>query len=161
VILMFCVMSAGMGMTMAPATESVMGSLPREKAGVGSAVNDTAREVGGSLGVAVLGSILSSGYRSSLDLDLSQAPPAAADAIREGVGSALAVAEQAPAGVGPQIVDAARSAFTDAMAPVFWFAAGVALLTAVLVLKLMPSRGEVVVHEAGFEPADEATTPVG
>jgi hypothetical protein len=47
------------------------------------------------------------------------------------------------------------------MAPVFWFAAGVALLTAVLVLKLMPSRGEVVVHEAGFEPADEATTPVG
>ena len=79
-----------------------MGSLPLSKAGVGSAVNDTAREVGGALGVAVLGSILSSSYRSALDLDLSAAPPEAAAAIREGVGSALAAAQQAPDGVAPQ-----------------------------------------------------------
>ena len=61
-ISMFCVMAAGMGMTMAPATESVMGSLPREKAGVGSAVNDTTRQMGGALGVAVIGSVVSSVY---------------------------------------------------------------------------------------------------
>ena len=132
-----------------------MESMPLSKAGVGSAVNDTAREVGGALGVAVLDSILSSSYRSSLDLDLSAAPPVAAAAIREGVGSALAAAQQAPAGVGPQIVDAAQQAFTDAMAPVFWFAAAVVLITAGLVLRIMPSRGAVVTHEAGFEPAED------
>jgi len=52
----------------------------------------------------------------------------------------------------PLVRDNARSAFTDAMTPVFWAAAGVALLTALLVLKFMPSRGDVVVHEAGHEP---------
>ena len=51
-----------MGMVMAPATESVMGSLPRDKAGVGSAVNDTTRQMGGALGVAIIGSVVSSVY---------------------------------------------------------------------------------------------------
>ena len=57
-ILLFCLMAVGMGMVMAPATESVMGSLPREKAGVGSAVNDTTRQMGGALGVAIIGSVV-------------------------------------------------------------------------------------------------------
>ena len=55
---MLVLLGVGMGLAMAPATDSIMGSLPREKAGVGSAVNDTTREVGGALGVAILGSIL-------------------------------------------------------------------------------------------------------
>ncbi len=148
-------LGGGMSMTTAPATGAVMESMPLAKAGVGSAVNDTSREVGGALGVAVLGSILSSGYRSALDLDLAAAPPEAASAIREGVGSALAVAQRAPAGFGTQITDAAQRAFTDAMAPVFWFAAAVVLVTAGLVLRLMPSRGEVVIHETGFEPTED------
>ena len=59
-------MGSGMGLTIAPATESIMGSLPKEKAGVGSAVNDTTRELGGALGVAVIGSILSSVYTAHL-----------------------------------------------------------------------------------------------
>ena len=151
-------LGAGMAMTTAPATGAVMESMPLAKAGVGSAVNDTAREVGGALGVAILGSILASGYRSNLDLDLSQAPPEAATAIQEGVGSALSVAQNpaVPPDVAEQITHAARTAFTDAMSPVFWSAAGVALLTALLVLKFMPSRGEVVTHEAGYEPVEEA-----
>jgi EmrB/QacA subfamily drug resistance transporter len=155
-------LGGGMSLTTAPATGAVMESMPLAKAGVGSAVNDTSREVGGALGVAILGSILSSGYRSNLDLDLSQAPPEAAVAIKEGVGSALAVAQNAPVppSVAEQITNAARSAFTDAMTPVFWAAAGVALFTAVLVLKLMPSRGDVVTHEAGYEPVEEAPAPV-
>ena len=62
VISFFMVMAAGMGMTMAPATESVMGALPRSKAGVGSAINDTTRQVGGALGVAIIGSVVSSVY---------------------------------------------------------------------------------------------------
>ncbi len=59
------VMTAGMGLTMAPATESIMGSLPPAQARVGSAVNDTTRELGAALGVAVLGSLLASGYAST------------------------------------------------------------------------------------------------
>ena len=68
----------GMGLAMAPATEAVMGSLPKDKAGVGSAVNDTTRQVGGALGVAILGSILSSAYGSRLTEGLAgQAVPEA------------------------------------------------------------------------------------
>ncbi len=62
VIVYFMIMAAGMGMTMAPATEAVMGSLPAAKAGVGSAINDTTRQVGGALGVAVIGSVVTSVY---------------------------------------------------------------------------------------------------
>jgi MFS transporter, DHA2 family, multidrug resistance protein len=57
----------GMGLAMAPATESVMGAIPREHAGVGSAINDTLREIGGALGVAVVGSVAASLYKSHLD----------------------------------------------------------------------------------------------
>jgi MFS transporter, DHA2 family, integral membrane protein len=144
-------LGGGMALTTAPATGAVMESMPLAKAGVGSAVNDTCREVGGSLGVAVLGSILASGYRSALDLDLSQAAPGAAAAAQESVGGALGVAEQARGVIGDDlansIIASARQAFTDAMTPVFFCAAAVALLTAGLVLRFMPSRGEVVVHE--------------
>jgi hypothetical protein len=56
----------GVGCTMAPATESIMGSIPRQRAGVGSAVNDTTRQMGGALGVAIVGSVLSSAYRAAL-----------------------------------------------------------------------------------------------
>ena len=62
------VLGLGMGLTMAPATESVMGSLPLAKASVGSAVNDATRTMGGALGVAVLGSLLSSGYLSLIHI---------------------------------------------------------------------------------------------
>ena len=60
---MLVILGVGMGFAMAPATDSIMGSLPPEKAGVGSAVNDTTREIGGALGVAILGSITASSYR--------------------------------------------------------------------------------------------------
>src|SRR6478735_8899004 len=59
-------MAAGMGLARAPATESIMGALPPEQAGVGSAVNDTTREIGGVLGVAILGSIANAGYVANL-----------------------------------------------------------------------------------------------
>jgi predicted MFS family arabinose efflux permease len=137
----------GMALTTAPATGAVMESMPLAKAGVGSAVNDTSREVGGSLGIALLGSLLSSGYRSALDLDLSQAPAAAAEAIRESIGAALGVAGQAPPPFDQLVADGARQAFTDAMGMVFLVAAAVAAATAVLVVRFMPDRGEVVVHE--------------
>lgn len=134
-------LGSGMALSMAPATGAIMESMPLAKAGVGSAVNDTTREVGGALGIAVLGSMLSSGYRSAIDGDLARLPGAAAAAARESVGGALAVAEQLPGDAGTFLRDAAQGAFADAMSVVFLAAAGVGLLAAALVLRFMPRGG--------------------
>ena len=75
-------MGAGMGLAGTPATESIMGALPRDRAGIGSAVNDTTRELGGALGVAIVGSIVSSLYSNQLALP-ENVPAPAADAARE------------------------------------------------------------------------------
>ncbi|MBA2752516.1 MAG: MFS transporter, partial [Actinobacteria bacterium] len=115
------------------------------KAGVGSAVNDTTRELGGSLGVAVLGSLLSSGYRGGFGRGaLSGAsaglPPPLVDAARESVGAALGIAGRVPEAAGDLLSSVARHAFTDAMGAVFLAAAAVALVSAGLVLRFMPGR---------------------
>src|SRR4029079_18363736 len=81
----------GLGATTAPATESIMGSLSADKAGVGSAVNDTTRELGGTLGVAIIGSVFSSVYINALDNGggaFAQLPPDAQHATLESVGAA-------------------------------------------------------------------------
>jgi MFS family permease len=80
------VLGGSMGITAAPATGAIMSSVPLNRAGVGSAVNDTSRELGGALGIAVLGSIATSTYRSGIDV--SGLPPAAAEAAGESVGAA-------------------------------------------------------------------------
>jgi EmrB/QacA subfamily drug resistance transporter len=84
----------GMGTAMAPATEAIMGSLPIAKASVGSAVNDATRTTGGALGVAVLGSLLSSGYRGDMDHVVNGLPGGAAAAAHDSLGGALQVAAQ-------------------------------------------------------------------
>ena len=78
-------------MAMAPATESIMGSLPLAKASVGSAVNDATRTTGGALGVAVLGSLLSSGYRADMDGRRRRPARAGGRAARDSLAGALAV----------------------------------------------------------------------
>ena len=105
-----CLMSVGMGLTMAPATESVMGSLPREKAGVGSAVNDTTRQMGGALGVAIIGTLVASVYSSGISSIASAFGLTAAQttAAKGSLGSALTIAadpnsgDQGPGGVRRQ-----------------------------------------------------------
>jgi EmrB/QacA subfamily drug resistance transporter len=139
---MLVVLSFGMALTMAPATESIMGSLPPAKAGVGSAVNDTTRELGGALGVAVLGSVLSSAYSSKL-LDVlagTPTPPEAAEAASEQLGAALAIADEVGGGAGAALAESARSAFVDGMGTSLLAGAGVALLGAVSVFLYLPSR---------------------
>jgi EmrB/QacA subfamily drug resistance transporter len=147
------VMAAGMAFVMAPATESIMGSLPVDKAGVGSAVNDTTREVGGALGVAVLGSIASSGYSHSIGkvIDGAPMPAAAADAVRESLGAALQVAARAGGQPGALLADAARTAFVEGMATTLVVGAVVALLGAVVALVFLPARAE----EAEVEMPEE------
>lgn len=148
----------GMGATMAPATDSIMGSLPLAKAGVGSAMNDTTRMVGGALGVAVIGSALSSSYGSAVEPALTRLPAAAASVAEDSIGAALQVARR----IGPgaeELAAAARAAFVDAMGDALLIGASVALLGALVVLAWLPSRpvaagsGEVKRSSAGgLEP---------
>jgi hypothetical protein len=107
-----------MGLTMAPATDSVMGSLPLGKAGVGSAVNDTTRQVGGALGVAIIGSVLASTYGSKVGdfLAGTGAPEAAIEGAKSSLGGAQMVAERAATPEqGQALMSVANQAFVDAL----------------------------------------------
>src|SRR5947209_11921699 len=85
------VYGVGMGLTVAPVTESIMGSLPPSRAGVGSAVNDTTRQTGGALGVAVLGSVFAARFHASIG-SLTFLPEGSREAGRESIGTALQTA---------------------------------------------------------------------
>jgi EmrB/QacA subfamily drug resistance transporter len=140
------VLAAGMGLTMAPATESIMGSLPRAKAGVGSAVNDTTRQVGGALGVAIIGSVMSSFYGSRIvelftRLGVSGEPVSKA---KEGLGQALGVAGNPGVPLAPgqraDLAQGAKDAFVAGMHRGFLVAAGAALLGAIIAARWLPAR---------------------
>jgi EmrB/QacA subfamily drug resistance transporter len=114
----FALQGLGMGLAFAPATGSIMSAVPMDKAGVGSAVNDTTRELGAALGIAVLGTIIGSAYRSNLDVsstELSSPGLSAADAsaARESIGGAVGVAQHLPGG-GQGLLTQAQEAFVDA-----------------------------------------------
>jgi len=147
------VMAGGMGLVMAPATESIMGSLPRAKSGVGSAVNDTTRQVGGALGVAVIGSLMTTIYgpRLASALDAAGLPlPAPVLARAEsGLGFALAIAEQAPPAVGATITAAARSAFVSGLHGGAIVAAVASFLGFAVVARWLPARPEPVAEPVG------------
>jgi EmrB/QacA subfamily drug resistance transporter len=148
VALTLVLVGAGMGLAMAPATDSIMGSLPPERAGVGSAVNDTTREIGGALGVAILGSITSGAYAASITgtsayATVAQASPEAAKAMADSIGGAAAIAAQAPAQVSAAITAAANTAFIDALGRTTIVAAVVALAGAVVALIWLPARADL------------------
>jgi EmrB/QacA subfamily drug resistance transporter len=117
----------GMGMAMTPATSAITDALPAEKQGVGSAMNDLARELGGALGIAVLGSVLQSVYRSHLELP--GLPASAAERARPSLGAATHL--------GPQVQHAAQQAFVDGMQVAFLYGSVVAVLAAVAVSVLL------------------------
>ncbi len=136
---------AGIGLTSAPATESIMGAVPRAKAGVGSAVNDATRILGGTLGVAVIGSIYASLYASRLTESLRRAPPGSiADSAQRSVGTAFGAAAQLDAagqpGLAQGLHDAASNAFFDGFQTAVLVAAGIALAGAVVAAILIPSQ---------------------
>jgi EmrB/QacA subfamily drug resistance transporter len=131
-------MGAGMGLVMAPASATIMGSLPAHQAGVGSAVNDTVREVGGALGVAVIGSLVSAGYRSHLHLPAGL-PDSAAATARSSIAAADAVAAHAGPS-GALVSSTAHAAYTTAMSQGFEVAAAIALLGAAAAARRLPGR---------------------
>ena len=127
------ILGLGMGMTMAPATESIMGSLPRAKAGVGSAVNDTTRQIGGALGVAILGSLLASTYASSLGDGGAGGG--------QGVGRCGAgPGRPARRRDGAALAASAKAAYVDGMGVGVLVAAGVALSDRSLPCVFLPSQ---------------------
>ena len=159
VMVAMLLMGAGMGLSVAPATESIMGSLPLHQAGVGSAVNNTSREVGGALGVAIIGSMLSSLYGTHLNSQLPATVPAPVrDAADQSVGAALQVSSQLGK-VGAPLADAAREAFVYAMTRASLVTAAVALLGALLAWRFLPARAaeahQLELREPDPEPQPE------
>ncbi|MFJ9610575.1 MFS transporter [Kitasatospora sp. NPDC101176] len=131
----------GLGLTTAPATESILSVLPPAKAGVGSAVNDATREAGGTLGVAVLGSVFTSLYASHLTTTAFAAlPPRVAADAGHSVASALGTAAAAGPTERGQLLDAVRAAFMDGFHVACLVAAGVCLLGAVAARLALPGR---------------------
>jgi EmrB/QacA subfamily drug resistance transporter len=138
--LCFLALAISMGWIMGPATSSVMGSVPEEKAGVASAMNDVTRQVAGALGTAVIGSLISSLYTSRVSSSVATLPEPARAAAEESVGQAHAVASGLPADQAASVADAASSAFTDALGIGFLAAAACALTAAAIVRWKLPSE---------------------
>lgn len=143
-------LSAGVGLAMAPATESIMGALPRAKAGVGSAVNDATRQVGGLLGVAVIGSAMSSSYIAGLRPATRLMPPDVAAHVNESLGAALAVAARVGGEGGAQLAQLARTSFVDGLHRGALIGSLIALVGALVSARFLPARA---VAAAG-EPAE-------
>ena len=134
IALALVLLGTGMGITVAPATGSIMSAVPLNKAGVGSAVNDTTREVGGALGIAILGSIANSAYRANIDDGvIASLPTEAAAAAGESVGAAVQISASLPVEVGAVLQAAAGDAFTTAFGDSLLAAAAVAAVIGVIV----------------------------
>jgi EmrB/QacA subfamily drug resistance transporter len=147
VIISMLIMANGLALVTAPSTEAVMGSLPREKAGVGSAVNDISREIGGTLGVAVTGSVFVSMYSPKI-LELFNTIPGLVPALPEGVlemaeesvGAAYQVGSQSPAEVQPIVFQAVSDAFMHGFGRACLVVAITALIGSFFALRFLPAR---------------------
>jgi Na+/melibiose symporter-like transporter len=135
-------MASGMGLVMAPATESIMGSLPPSKAGVGSAMNDTTRQMGGALGVAVIGSVLATFYQPGVSSRVAplHLPADAMSTVRDSVGGAVGLARTLPGPVGQVVAEAAKTEFVDGLRIALMAAAMVVVVAAVVVFAFLPAR---------------------
>jgi EmrB/QacA subfamily drug resistance transporter len=147
------VLGTGMGLTSAPATEAIMGVVPRAKAGVGSAVNDATRLLGGTLGVAVIGSVYASLYASRLTSALPAGlPSTVVRTAHQSLGAALTVAGKLLHAGHPALAtavhSAASSAFFDGFHAANYVACGVAAAGAVMALALLPAYPTVDADDA-------------
>ncbi len=139
----FFLQGVGMANVMPPATESIMSSLPREKAGVGSAVSNTVRQVGGALGIAVLGSVLAAVYRSGIGDHVASLPPEAQAAARESISGTYVVGQRL-GDPGRALLDAGDSAFVHAMHVAAVGSIIMTLVSLVVVLVWLPRRSAPV-----------------
>ncbi|WP_186780068.1 DHA2 family efflux MFS transporter permease subunit [Streptomyces salinarius] len=135
------VMGLALGFTMPTTLDAILGSLPTDQVGAGSALANSMRQIGASVGVAVLGSALNSAYRNGVDDEIPAGlPQQAREAVRDNVAGALQVAEKLPAAPGGSLADSARDAFVSGMSTVSLICAALAAVTAVVVAVLLPAR---------------------
>jgi EmrB/QacA subfamily drug resistance transporter len=165
ILLSQSVFSTGMGLLVAPATASIMGALPPGRAGVGSAMNDTTRQVGGALGVAVMGSVAAAAYRGEAEDRLAAAGVTgrALASARENLGAALHTAGGAGGTAADLVTEAGRAAFITGLRWASLVAIGVALVGAATAWRLLPA-GTTAAAPApsptrGPEPADAPALP--
>jgi EmrB/QacA subfamily drug resistance transporter len=139
----FFLQGAAMANIMPPATTAIMEALPREKAGVGSAMSNTVRQVAGALGVALLGSVLSATYRDEIAPALTGLP----EGIRHVAGESITGTLTAAQGLGARgaaLIEPAKLAFIDGMHVTALIAAAIALVGALVVVKWLPGKNAPV-----------------
>jgi EmrB/QacA subfamily drug resistance transporter len=133
------VLGLGIGLLMSPSTTAITESLPEEHQGVASALNDTVREFGGAVGIALLGSVLNAGYRSSVSPSTSDLSPELARRVQEGIGSAYASSGELGA-QAPQVLDAARHALVHGWQLSMWVSVAMAAAVFLFLVVRGPSR---------------------
>jgi MFS family permease len=145
IIISMVLMAAGLGLVVGPATDAIMDALPSGKVGAGSAVNDTTREVGGALGVAIVGSVLNSAYGSHVLTGLTALGATAATGHLAGqsVVVGTTVVSHFPAPLRDAAQTAVQSAFMTGVHRGSLVAAGTALVAALVALVLVPARAAV------------------
>jgi hypothetical protein len=163
VALALVVMSAGFAAMMPAATEAIMGSVPPAKAGVGSAVNDTTRELGGAFGVAVLGSVVSSTYGPQVRDAVAGTPMPAnvATAVSDQIGAAMQVANQIGGTPGRLLADVASGAFIDGMHTALMVGSAALALGALVAALFLPARALVPETDADADTGGAGDTDDG
>ena len=160
VILGFFGLGAGLGM---PAmTDTVMAAVPERDAGVGSALNDVSRQLGGALGVAVIGSVVNDAYRSNLADEAGTLDPEVVSAASEGVGIASRVAADLPPEAAATLTGAANEAYVDAIIRGFAVSTAVLVAGLVVAVTMIPRRMRTAQAEAvdAFDGVDGAAAVV-
>jgi DHA2 family multidrug resistance protein-like MFS transporter len=154
------VISLGMAPVFGLTTELIVGSAPPERAGAASGISETGSELGGALGIAILGSVGVAIYRGRIADQLPSEVPAEAGAVvRDTLGGAVEVAGQLPGELGAVVLDVARSAFVGGMQLTSGIAAVIAMGLAILTVIVLRSRGLPSESEpAPEEPPDKATS---
>src|SRR5581483_3914658 len=140
------IMAVGMALAMSPTTGLLMSAVPRNRAGMGSAMNDTTRELGGSLGIAVLGSVMASNYTAHVGGAVAALPASAVAAVKSSLAGALTVAAQTG---NPGLAVTARSAFMSGLTLSMVVGAGIILVAAVLAFKGLPADEPLLVASVG------------
>lgn len=141
-VLGMIVLAFGMSIAMSPTTDLLMSSVPKNRAGMGSAMNDTTRELGGSLGIAVLGSILASQYTAKIIPSISNLPEVAKTAAEQSVAGAIAVGQQIGGSTGAQIIQAAKEAWMSGYHSSLMVGACIIAIAAIVAYFGLPERAD-------------------
>ena len=158
--LLLLALGIGMAWAMAPATDAVMAALPEEQAGVGSALNDTSRQIGGALGIGIFGSIFNSVYGSNVVSAVAGLPEQAAAAAENSIGAALQVASDLGA-AGEALTAASTAAFIDGLSVTFIVTAAIALIGGLFVFRFMPAHDITPDELAARSAHDDERIAVG